>query len=458
MARVKYDGKIGTVAQRIKLKGRREPYWTNLEPGRALGYRKISKKPGAWIARLYDVSLNPPRRYHALGAADDLVGADEVDALSDALSFAQAQAKAREWFDAEAEQETGEARQKGPYTVQDAWVAYVKDSHRRGVKGMAQMESATNLHILPALGHIEVAKLTQTRIERWHEELSNASARVRSKLGAKKPATRLSAKTDDEIRARKDTANRILTILKAMLNYAKKKRKTTATGEAWREAKPFKHTTKARIRFLNAEESQRLVNVCEPDFRRLVQGALFTGARFGELTKLEARDFNPESGTLHIDSSISKSGTKRDVVLTDEGQSFLQEVTAGLKGDHLIFTRWAFPDMRRVRPGSQEPMPKVAREWKRGDQNRFMSAACEAAGLEPLSFHELRHTHASSLVNAGVPLAFIAKQLGHANTVMTEKHYGHLAPSAMAEAIRKLAPKLGIHTPGNISGLEIKHG
>jgi integrase len=41
-----------------------------------------------------------------------------------------------------------------------------------------------------------------------------------------------------------------------------------------------------------------------------------------------------------------------------------------------------------------------------------MQEACEAAGLEPLTFHELRHSYASLLVNAGCPLVYVAAQFG----------------------------------------------
>ena len=44
----------------------------------------------------------------------------------------------------------------------------------------------------------------------------------------------------------------------------------------------------------------------------------------------------------------------------------------------------------------------------------------------------------------GVPLFVLAKALGHASTIMVERHYGHLAPSYIAEAIRKVAPRFGI--------------
>ena len=41
----------------------------------------------------------------------------------------------------------------------------------------------------------------------------------------------------------------------------------------------------------------------------------------------------------------------------------------------------------------------------------------------------------------GVPLMVVAKNLGHADTRMVEKHYGHLAPSFITDAIRAGAPR-----------------
>ena len=56
----------------------------------------------------------------------------------------------------------------------------------------------------------------------------------------------------------------------------------------------------------------------------------------------------------------------------------------------------------------------------------------------------LRHTWASHAVMNGVPLLVVAKNLGHADTRMVEKHYGHLAPSYIADAIRAGAPRFGM--------------
>jgi hypothetical protein len=49
----------------------------------------------------------------------------------------------------------------------------------------------------------------------------------------------------------------------------------------------------------------------------------------------------------------------------------------------------------------------------------------------------------------GAPLLVVAKNLGHTDTRMVEKHYGHLAPSYIADAIRAAAPKFGL-PEGNV--------
>ena len=80
--------------------------------------------------------------------------------------------------------------------------------------------------------------------------------------------------------------------------------------------------------------------------------------------------------------------------------------------------------------------------WMKDDAHGPIRKAYTAAGLEPLTFHELRHTYASALINRGVPLVFVAQQFGHADTRMVEEHYGHLCETAKRDAIRSSAPRI----------------
>ena len=80
--------------------------------------------------------------------------------------------------------------------------------------------------------------------------------------------------------------------------------------------------------------------------------------------------------------------------------------------------------------------------WQKSEQARPMAEACTNGKIKPpISFHILRHTWASLAAMNGTPLLVVAKNLGHADTRMVERHYGHLAPSFIADAIRAGAPR-----------------
>ena len=70
-----------------------------------------------------------------------------------------------------------------------------------------------------------------------------------------------------------------------------------------------------------------------------------------------------------------------------------------------------------------------------------------------MGFHQLRHSYASALVSAGMPLAYVAQLTGHADTRMLEKHYAHLTPDFTANAIRNAGPDLGFAELVNVSQL-----
>ncbi len=404
------DIKLDSRTARLKLKKRSSPYFVKLGKSLQIGYRR-NDNAGTWLARLYHGDGTYKRQ--PLGVADDIADADGV-AL---LDFWQAQEAAQAWAREERFIASGLGTSK-PYAISDAFRDYFAARARRGSRGIESDRYQTEARILPSLGTKLLTDLTARDIRQWHEALANEPRRLRGKgLGQV-------AESDEERRARRATANRVLTILKAALNHAFHDGRVQSDN-AWRRVKPFKAVESAVVRFLTQEECRRLVNACNPAFRDLVRGALLSGCRYGELTQLQKSDFNQESGTITI--RHSKSGKPRHVVLTDEGIGFFNGLTAGRPPDELIFRR------------SDE------QQWGKSHQQRPLIAASRIARIDPpATFHVLRHTHASHLAMQGVPLGVIAAQLGHADTRVTERHYAHLAPSYVSEAIRRGFPTMGI--------------
>ena len=417
----------------------------HLAPGQFLGYKRpASGGAGSWSARR---KVGAADRLGGLGTADDGIVADGADVLT----YQQARAAAVKWCQGQERRELegdagAEPSPKGRVTVADCLDAYFKDQERRGKKGLGRARQSASAWILPALGNIEVAKLTRGKIESWHNSVAKSPKRLRTGVGQDQRHAP-PPESEDEKRARKDSANRVLTTLKAALTFAVDRRLVESGDTPWTKAKPFPQTTKAGIRFLQPDEATRLVNVsanvCGREFADLVRGALLTGCRYGELARLRCMDFDSSNTSILI--AESKSGKSRHVFLTEEGRALLDGLTAGKAADSLIFENSA----KRRRRGALEGA------WAESDQVRLMRTACEAAGLESIGFHQLRHSYASMLINRGCPLPVIAQLLGHSDTRMAERHYGHLAPSYVADTVRATMPTLGIVEPAKVKKLRL---
>lgn len=398
MARRVRDKNLEIRDARIKLKPSGKPYWKAIGLGLHLGYRK-GQRTAVWVVRHYLGEQN--YRTETIALADDTLDADGVEILD----FWQAQERARAM----------RPKARGGTTVRDAVSEYLE--HLEGRSSWRDAKKRLEAFVVPEFGDTPLGELEADAIRKWHRNIAKQGARTRTKSGA--PQNYRKTEGDPEAaRKRQASANSCLGLLKAALNYLWHERELKCE-RVWLRAKPFKGVNVPRTRYLTVAESKRLINASEPDFRILVRAALETGARYQELARLRAADFNRDSGTLHIRKS--KVGKDRHVVLTDDGQEFFAQVAAGRRGTE----------------------PLLGREWGTNDQQAPMTKACKLAKIEGASFHTLRHTWASLSAMNGVPLFVIAKNLGHVDTRMVEKHYGHLAPSYVADEIRKRAPRFG---------------
>jgi integrase len=421
MARTVRDANLEKREARRRLPTRAKPHYRVMEEGLHLGYRKLKTGAGKWVARHY-VGDQKYEVETLDGSADDFSDADGIKILN----FSQAQAKAREMMVNRANKAAGKT---GPFTVKAAVDAYIEFLEAK--RKSAQFSRYTaDAFILPVLGETEVEDLTKDEIEKWHHDLAKAGARIRVKKGEEQRFKEI-ADPEEHQRRRRSTANRILTVFKAALNKVWRERKVPSDA-AWRAVEPFKGVDSARVRYLELAEATRLLNASDQDFRRLARAALETGARYGELIRLKVTDFSHNSGTVAIRKS--KSSKSRHIHLTEDGVAFFRSLTAGRSGTAFMFLK-----------DNEEP-------WKKDHQKDPMREACERAKIDPpMGFHGLRHTWASHAVMNGVPLMVVAKNMGHSDTRMVEKHYGHLAPSYVADAIRAGAPRFGLVAPSNVT-------
>jgi integrase len=425
MGRLVRDARLETREARRRLPARKEPHWRLIEEGVHLGYYKGNV--GKWYVRVRPAN-GTNYRWKAIAQSDDSSEANGITILN----YSQAQDQARAIAETLILGDDHERNAK--YTVNNAAEDYLADFKTHGKKSYYATEKQINSQILPILGNKLVSELTYRELDSWKNNLAKSSKRIRSsKIKKKKKEPTQKFKADDGSdpeyqRKRRATTNRILTILKAILNYAYRTERV-ATNTAWIKLKPFKNVTAAKIQFLNENEVIRLLNHCEPDFRYLVRAALLTGARYGELTSLKVSDLHNNVISIYQ----SKSGKPRHVPLNAEGIKFFSMATAGKLPDEFIFTNAA------------------GKRWGKAHQSRPFAKACLSAKLAPgISFHHLRHTYASTLAMKGVPLQVIADLLGHSDTRITHKHYAHLLPSYLADVVNMHLPDFGKTEDSNL--------
>jgi integrase len=424
MARTIRDSNLQTRAARARLRPQRRPYWCTLRPGLLhLGYAKRHHgQPGYWTVRSYGgkVARGSPYIISRLpGTADDY----EDSNGESVLSFAQAQdlALARANF--------ARGTPTGPMTVATAMQQYIEylRTHRQTAQ---DAEGRIRALVLPQLGDIRLDDLTLEQLERWRDVLVKRPPMTGSKY--RDPTT------EEAKRARRATVNRMIGMLKAGLNLAFK-RTQVSSDHAWRLLARLPDSSAQRPGFLTIQEAKRLINASDEasGFRDLVLGALATGCRYGELTALRVRDFDAERDKIEI--RRSKSGRSRVVVLNDEGAMLFRRLAAGRARDERVFRR-----------GDGRP-------WQRSNQGPPMIAACRRAKIEPpVGFHQLRHTWASHAVMNGMPLIVVSRNLGHRDTKMVERFYGHLTEDYVDKAIKAGAPRFGVGVAGNVRPLRAK--
>jgi integrase len=224
-------------------------------------------------------------------------------------------------------------------------------------------------------------------------------------------------------RRSQDTANRVLSIVKALLNHAVADPANRLSDDsAWRLVRPFQGVGRAREVHFTVPEMLRLLDgTDDPAFRDLLTAGFLTGARYGELCACEVRHFDLVRETLYVPRG--KTGP-RNVILQPEAVAFFARVVGTRGKEQPLLSR----------PGGQG--------WKPSDQQRPMERAIARAGLDPEgTFYALRHSYISRAIEAGVPLTVLAENCGTSVRII-EKTYAKVLASKRREFIVNGAPRL----------------
>jgi integrase len=401
-------------------------------PGLYIGY-KVNEFSRSWLAKRYVGTGKYEWFPNGIGKADDAATANGVDILS----FDDAVNKAIEWADNAKELDGHGTPTNTRYTVKQCVLDYIADKQNEKRKELYRDTATANAHIIPALGDIELKELTHSRLKAWRDSLAKGDPRrgyAKGKRGRSRPKADQSSEAEAEyLRKRQSSANRVLTVLKAALNWSlQERRQFIKSDNAWKHVKPFKGVEVAKIRYLDDAELKAFMPAIEhEDFSKLVKGALFTGARYGELTRVRVEDFSEGQSSIFIDKS--KNSEARHVFLNAEAVAWFKSITADRNTKERIFLH-------------------NGKTWGKSEQFRPMKAACEASKVKGVTFHILRHSYASHALMAKMPLEVLQKQLGHKSITITIKHYGHLSEAYRHAQVQSFAPSYnfeGAPTPTN---------
>lgn len=166
---------------------------------------------------------------------------------------------------------------------------------------------------------------------------------------------------------------------------------------------------------------------------------LETGCRYGELTRVPWSDLDLDRRVLRLRAEHTKAGRAREVPLLE---GLAGELRA-LRGVHVRVLG------RPVRPSDLVFLTPEGRPWCAPTNNvmRVFNRLLESAGIDrvdaegrKLDVHALRHTMASRLARAGVPLQKAQRLLGHSDPKLTATIYAHLGVEDLRDAVERLAP------------------
>lgn len=321
-----------------------------------------------------------------------------------------------------AEIEKGQYLEPSKLTLEDFSKRWLRDYAEVNLapKTIARYKGMLDHHILPAMGHMKMPDIKPLHIIEFENMLREDGARRDGKKGGLSDSTIL----------------KYHRLLSSMLNDAVHWQVIKSNPVA--RVKPPK-ADKPDIAYYNEEQTAAMLKALEQEpikYRALVELALATGLRKGELMGLEWQDIDFSAGTLTVERAsqyLPEKGvfTKKPKNVSSGRIISLPASTLSLLKRHKVEQNkerlkvgdlWQQSD-RLFTTWDGKPMhPDTPYSWFREFQDKH--------GLPHISFHALRHTSATLLINEGLNVKALSARLGHAETSTTMNIYAKALQSA----------------------------
>lgn len=395
---------------------REAPYFNILQYCRHLGVHVRPDGTGYWVARVRKRGGGYMQRR--------LMLAFEKHSIIN--NFSTAKAHAETWFStkkvsalASEPYELGSRRTLsicpiGPdYSVGHALDAYLEWKSLAATKSHFEtLVSLVNYHLVPRVAQIKLSEFNGASFHKLAKDVLETPP----KYGRKTPLERVDIRllSQSQLRKRKKTLNALVSILKGAFEIAWE-HGHLENDRPIRCLKRLPNIDRPRVLFLDQVECERLLSACDDDLRKLVRAALFTGCRANELIKLTVGDFSASTRSVYVSSP--KGHKTRHVLLPSVAVAFFCRMAEGKTANERLFRK----DNGRL--------------WGGEYKSYFQRARTKAKLPVEVTFHGLRHTYASRLLEGGVSIVTVADQLGHANTQTVSATYGHVRSAKKLDEI-----------------------
>lgn len=287
-------------------------------------------------------------------------------------------------------------------------------------RSQERYEGLIRIHILPSLGHIELAKVTPSDIQELEARLLANGMAPKGVAG-------------------------VHGVISGAFKYALRMEKV------WRnpaKAIPPPTTARKEVEPPVISRVKGILNQAEREEHPLfacLHLIAYSGLRRGEALGLRHQDLDLELGTNFIVQTISRSVEKGIIVeptKTAAGRRVLDidDITVNVLRAHIgrqLLYRMelgeAYQDNGLLFPG---PLGEPLNPMK---LTRAFQGLAKKQGIERAKLHNLRHFHASVMLQSGASLLLVSRRLGHASISTTGDVYGHLLPGWQKDAANNFA-------------------